>query len=163
MSEPIKRWNLTRTLQISPSRYFQHIALFCGVLLMGCLAFIYLGRTGAAWLCAVQAIFAFIVGTWFAVHAGDGDEIVLFSNSIVVITYSGLQSYRREFSLRWVALEAGIGSDAGRYWICHQSEKVELGKGLDLADRCLIASEIGWAIRTSQKSLRGLVHCREPA
>lgn len=152
MSEPIKRWKLTRTLQITPSRYFQHLGLFCAVLLTGCLAFVIFDRTGAAVLCMAQGLIAVIGATWFAVHAGDGDEIVLYSDQVVATTYAGLQSYRRVFPLRQTAIQAGIGTNAGRYWISFQSEKIELGARLSLADRCLIASEIAWAIRMVRNS-----------
>lgn len=141
---PSKVWKLGKDPAVSPRLFFQHVAVFCGVLLLGALLLLLLAdEPAAAFACVVHTVLSFGIAAWMAIHMADGDEVLLYADELVVLTYSGLQCSRHVFPLAGLVIEGGHGGlDGGVYWFCHGQRRIEVGGKLDAITRCLAISEI---------------------
>jgi hypothetical protein len=144
---PLKVWKLTKGPSLSPRVFFQHVAVFCGVLLLGAMLLLLADKPAAAFACLVHAMLSFGIAAWMAVHMADGDQVLLYADELVVLTYSGLQCSSHVFPLTGLVIEAGLGGlDGGAYWFCHGQRRVAVGDKLDVITRCLAISEIAQTV-----------------
>ena len=146
-AKPLKVWKLTKGPCVSPRVFFQHVAVFCGVLLLGATLLLLADKPAAALACLLHTALSFGLAAWMAIHMADGDEVLLYCDALVVLRHSGLQCRRHMFPLAGLVIEGGHGGvGGGAYWFRHGQRRVEVGDKLDVITRCLAISEIAQTV-----------------
>ncbi|MDB5893987.1 MAG: Protein of unknown function transrane [Rhodoferax sp.] len=143
---PMRHWRLTRRCSITPRRFMLHLCAMAAVLVGLAFALSALGSPSLAALCLVQVVVLLCTGLHFAVHAADGEQVVLYPDRLVVRHYDGLVARSYSLNPRFAHFECGRGADEGYYWLRHGDIRVPMGHQLPPVRRCLAVAEITTAL-----------------
>jgi uncharacterized membrane protein len=144
---PLAAWRLTRHCAVSPRAYVRHVAVVCAFLLAIALGFLALGSAVVALFFVLQACAVAGLHLLHAVHATDGEKVVLYRDRLVLFSFRGLRTRMHVFPACWVRLEKGRGRDEGAYWICYGARRLPLGRHLPLVKRRRTVAEIARALQ----------------
>ena len=131
----VAQWRLGRNCAMAPRAYFGHMAAATLLLLLFGLGFAAIGAPLVAVFCAAQTVAVLAGGAYFAVHAADGQQVLLYPGRLVVRTFDGLQQREQAFNPFWVRLQRGRGRQQDEYWLCCHDVRLPLGRHVTPARR----------------------------
>ncbi|MGF6346678.1 DUF2244 domain-containing protein [Variovorax sp. W2I14] len=148
------QWRLQRNCAMSPRSFMLHIAALAGVVAMVGIAFCAAGYPLVLCFCAFQ-VAALAAAAWVhAMHAIDGERIVLTPGSLEVHATRGLRSQTFRFDPCWAWLEAARDDLAGSHppVLCGGGLRVPLGTYAAEAQRHRFAAEFSRSLRRARSA-----------
>ena len=147
---PLAVWRLTRHCTVSPRAYLRHVAAVCIFLATISLGFLVLGSPVVSLCFILQTCAVAGLHLLFAAHAADRENVLLYRDRLVVVTYDGLSTRVHEFPTCWVRVETGCGRDDSSFWLCHGRRRLALGRHLPPVKRQRTLAEIARALHTQR-------------
>jgi uncharacterized membrane protein len=144
---PLAAWRLVRHCAVSPRTYLRHVAAICSFLAMIALGFFALGSPVVALCCVLQACAVAALHLLYAAHVTDGEQVELYPDRLVVVSFVGLSSQVHVFPTCWAQVETGRGRDDGAYWIRHGARRLRLGRHLPPLQRRRTVAAIAQALQ----------------
>jgi uncharacterized membrane protein len=138
---------------MAPRVYFIHIGLTSLLLLLGGIGFALAGAPLVTVFCVLQMLAVMAGGGYFAMHAADGEHVLLYRRKLLVRAFDGLRVTEHVFNPYWVRLKRGRGRQGDEYWICSGGVRLPLGRHMPPARRRQAVSELASALLQCHEAL----------